>query len=60
MGQDVESLGDEELLSLYEETVKLFESKKDLPEAANKAVHLRRKLDEIEDELKVRDLWEGD
>jgi len=60
MGQEVESLGDEELLSLYEETLKLFKLKKDLPETNNKAVHLRKKLDEIEDELKVRDLWEGD
>lgn len=60
MGQDVEKLDDEELLSLYEETLKLFESKRNLPEAATKTTHLKKKLDEIEDELKVRDLWEGD
>ena len=59
MGQDVEQMGDEELLSLYEETRKLYNLKKDLPEAATKAAHLQKKLDEIEDELKVRDLWEG-
>ena len=59
MGIDVEQLGDEELLALYEETLKLYESKKALPEAEAKTASLRKKLEEIEDELKVRDLWEG-
>lgn len=58
---NVEDLDDEELLLLYDTTKKLLDerAKEDNP-SSNKKVFLQEKLQNIEDELKVRDLWEGD
>jgi len=58
---NVEDLDDEELLLLYDTTKKLLDerAREDNP-SSNKKVFLQEKLQNIEDELKVRDLWEGD
>lgn len=59
---NVEDLDDEELLLLYESTKKLLDarSKEDNASNNNKKTFLQGKLQSIEDELKVRSLWEGD
>ena len=58
---NVESLDDEELLMYYEKTKKLLESKMKEGESENGKVGiLQQKLENIEDELKSRSLWEGE
>lgn len=58
---NVEDLDDEELLLLYDTTKKLLEERAKSENCSiNKKLFLEEKLRNIEDELKVRDLWEGD
>ena len=58
---NVESLDDEELLMYYEKTKKLLESKMKEGESENGKVGiLQQKLENIEDELKSRSLWEAE
>ncbi|CAI2718376.1 hypothetical protein [Nitrospina watsonii] len=58
---NVEDLDDEELLLLYESTKKLLDARSKEENASNnKKVFLQGKLQSIEDELKVRSLWEAD
>ena len=58
---NVEDLDDEELLLLYDTTKKLLDERANEETSSNnKKVFLQEKLQNIEDELKVRDLWEGD
>lgn len=58
---NVEDLDDEELLLLYDTTKKLLDERaREENPSSNKKVFLQEKLQNIEDELKVRDLWEGD
>ena len=57
----VEELNDEDLLILYESTRKLLEtSGAEEYSAPEKLKSLKQKLVYIEDELKVRSLWDGD
>ncbi len=57
----VEELNDEDLLILYESTRKLLETSGAAEYSApDKLKSLKQKLVYIEDELKVRSLWEGD
>lgn len=57
---NVEDLDDEELLDLYESTRKLYETRKnqDHPPGSNKINTLLEKLSNIEEELKIRSLWD--
>ncbi len=58
---NVEDLDDEELLVYYETNKKLLESRMKDENSANGIVGLlQQKLLNIEDELKVRSLWEGE
>jgi len=59
---NVENLDDEELLLLYETTVKLVEERSKLNGADNnnRKNFLKEKLGHIEDELKLRSLWESE
>ena len=59
---NVENLDDEELLLLYETTLKLVEerSKMNGSNNNNRRNFLKEKLGHIEDELKLRSLWDGD
>ncbi len=58
---NVESLDDEELLMYYEKTKKLLEIKMKEGESENGKVGiLQQKLENIEDELKSRSLWEAE
>jgi len=57
----VEDLNDEDLLILYESTRKLLEaSGAEEYSAPDKLKSLKQKLVYIEDELKVRSLWDED
>ncbi|CCQ91505.1 hypothetical protein NITGR_710027 [Nitrospina gracilis 3/211] len=59
---NVEDLDDEELLVLYENTKKLLEarSQEDNSNNNSKRQFLQDKLQNIEDELRVRSLLDGD
>ncbi|MGP0564778.1 MULTISPECIES: hypothetical protein [unclassified Nitrospina] len=59
---NVEDLDDEELLVLYENTKKLLDarSQEDNSGNNNKKQFLQNKLQNIEDELRVRSLLDGD
>lgn len=59
---NVENLDDEELLLLYETTVKLVEERSKLngTNNDNRKNFLKDKLSHLEDELKLRSLWEGE
>ena len=57
----VEELNDEDLLILYESTRQLLESTVvEEYSAPDKLKSLKQKLVFIEDELRVRSLWDGD
>ncbi|GJL78170.1 MAG: hypothetical protein NPINA01_11590 [Nitrospinaceae bacterium] len=59
---NLENLDDEELLSLYDETEKLLRSNAEHedPPAQKKAEVLKRKLSSLEQEMKLRSLWESE
>ncbi len=61
-GPNVENLDDEELLLLYDTTVKLLEERSKLNgnDNTNRKNFLQEKLIHLEDELKLRSLWDGD
>ena len=57
----VDNMDDEELLMYYEATQKLLESRmKDEGIQNGKIRVLQQKLENIEDELRSRSLWEGE
>ena len=57
----VDNMDDEELLMYYEATQKLLESRmKDESIQNGKVSVLQQKLEDIEDELRSRSLWEGE
>ena len=58
---NIESLDDEELLMYYEATKKILENRMtDDTSQDGKVEILRQKLENIEDELKSRSLWESE
>ena len=58
---NIESLDDEELLMYYEATKKILENRMtDDTSQDGKVEVLRQKLENIEDELKSRSLWESE
>ena len=58
---NIESLDDEELLMYYEATKKILENRMTDDTSQNGKVEiLRQKLENIEDELKSRSLWESE
>ena len=58
---NIESLDDEELLMYYEATKKILENRMaDDTSQEGKVGILRQKLENIEDELKSRSLWESE
>ncbi len=58
---NVENLDDEELLMYYETTKKFLESKiKEGESQSGKVRILQQKLAYVEDELKLRSLWEAE
>ena len=57
----IENMDDEELLMYYETTQKLMQSRmKDETIQNGKISILKQKIENIEDELKARSLWEAE
>ena len=59
--QNLEHLDDEELLSLFEATGKLLPNPNDeSPVVTRKTESVKKKLSLLEQEMRLRSLWDGD